>query len=147
MGLPGNFHDEADGHAGVLVGAAEGVHDVEALVAAKLLLGQVAHDFPGLLGHGMVVVLVALGGPPDGVLGVLVHDDVLVLGGTAGVDAGHDVHGAQLGLNTHVIAGEGGVHLGLVQVLVGGVVDDFGGAGNAVLGQIDIRHNASYLFR
>ena len=46
--LPGHFHDEADGHAGVLVGAAEGIHDEQALVG-QLLLGDVLHGSPGLL--------------------------------------------------------------------------------------------------
>ena len=44
----------------------------------------------------MVVVLIGLGGPPHGVLGVIVDDDILVFGGAAGVDAGHNVDGAEL---------------------------------------------------
>ena len=34
--LPCDLHDEADGHAGVVVGAAEGVHDVQLLVGQLL---------------------------------------------------------------------------------------------------------------
>ncbi len=139
VGLPGHLHDEADGHAGVGVGAAEGVHHVQLLVG-ELLLGDLLHRSPGLLAGGMVVVLVALGGPPDGVLGVLVHDDELILGGAAGVHAGHDVDGVQLGQLALLVAGQGGVHLVVEQQLVGGIVDDLLGAGDAVAGQIQLLH-------
>ena len=35
--LPGHFHDETHCHAGILVGAAESIHDVQALVGQLLL--------------------------------------------------------------------------------------------------------------
>ena len=113
-------------------GAAEGIDNEQALVA-QLLLGDVLHGRPGLLGHGVVVVLVLVGSPPNGVLGVLVHDDVLVLRRTAGVDAGHNVDSIQFGLLAHFVTGEAGLGLFLVEHLVGRIVDDFRGAGNAVL--------------
>ena len=134
VGLPCHLHDEADGHAGVRVGAAEHVHHVELLVG-QLLDGQVLAGLPGLLGGGLVVVLELVRGPPDGVLGVLVHDDELILRGAAGVDAGHDVDCAQLSQLTLLKALQAGVHLRLEELLVGGVVDDFLDTGNAVLFQ------------
>jgi len=143
--LPGHLHDETDSHAGVLVGAAEGIDDEQALVA-QLLLGDVLHGRPGLLGHGVVVVLVLVAGPPNGVLGVLVHDDVLVLGGTAGVNAGHDIDSAQLGDLALLIAGQLGFGLLLEQHLIRGVMHDLGRAGNAILSQIQICHVYIYLF-
>ena len=143
--LPGHLHDEADSHAGVLVGAAEGIDNEQALVA-QLLLGDVLHGRPGLLGHGVVVVLVLVAGPPNGVLGVLVHDDVLVLGRTAGVNAGHDIDSAQLGDLALLIAGQLGFGLLLEQHLIRGVMHDLGRAGNAILSQIQICHVYIYLF-
>ena len=143
--LPGHLHDEADSHAGVLVGAAESIDDEQALVA-QLLLSDVLHGRPGLLGHGVVVVLVLVAGPPNGVLGVLVHDDVLVLGGTAGVNAGHNIDSAQLGDLALLIAGQFGFGLLLEQHLIRGVMHDLGRAGNAILSQIQICHVYIYLF-
>ncbi len=90
MGLPSDFHDEADRHAGVFVGPAIGVDDEEALVG-KLLKGELVDLVPGLLAHRVVVVGVAWRVPPDGVLAVVVDDEVFVFGGAPGVDAGHDV--------------------------------------------------------
>ncbi len=145
MGLPGDLHHEADGHAGVLVRAAEGVDDVELLVA-ELFLRQIENLGPDFLAHGVVVVLIALAGPPHGVLGVFVHDDVLVLGGAAGVDAGHNVDSAELGQRALVKTLEGGVHLSLKQFLIAGVADDLRRAGNTVLAQINLCHIASILF-
>ncbi len=142
VGLPGHLHDEADGHAGIGVGAAEGIHHKEPL-AGKLLDGDVLYHTPGLFGGGVVVVLVLVGGPPDGVLGVLVHDDELILGGAAGVDAGHDVDGPQLAKLAPLKAGEVLLQLLLEKHFKGGIVDDLCGAGDAVLGQIDLFHDFS----
>ncbi len=47
MGLPCNFHDEADFHAGVLVGTAEAVNDEQTL-AAELLDGEFLKGNPVL---------------------------------------------------------------------------------------------------
>ena len=64
MSLPCNFHDEADLHAGVLVGTAETVDNIE-LLAAELLLGELLADIPGLFGSLVVVVRILRSGPPD----------------------------------------------------------------------------------
>ena len=138
--LPGHFHNETDSHAGVLVCAAESIHNVQALVG-QLLLCDLLHGSPGFLRSGVVVVLVLVAGPPNGVLGVLVHHDELVLGGTAGVDAGHNVHSAQLADLAHFVAFQAGLGLFLEQLLVRGVIHDLGRAGNAVLAQIYLCHN------
>ena len=140
MCLPGHFHDEADGHAGVLVGAAESIHDVQALVG-ELLLGDLLHSFPGFLRCGVVVVLVLVAGPPHGVLGVLVHDDELILGGAAGVDTGHDVDSAQLADLALLVAFQFGLGLLVEQLLVRGIVHDLGRAGDTILAQIQLCHD------
>ena len=88
----------------------------------------------------MVVVLVLVGSPPHGVLGVLVHNDELVLGRTAGVDAGHNVHSTQLADLALFVAFQTGLGLFLEQLLVGGVVHDLSRAGNAILGKIQLCH-------
>ena len=128
VGLPGNLHDEADLHAGVGVRTAETVHHEEAL-SAELLLGEFLYLFPGLLGHLVVVVGITLGGPPDfaglAFLGGLVIDNVLVFGGTAGIDAGHHVDGTQFGDLTLVITFQTGFGLLVVKNLIGRVVKDF----------------------
>ena len=136
VGLPGDLHDEADGHAGVGVGAAVSVDHEEALVA-QLLHRDILDLGPDLLGHGVVVILITVGGPPHGVAGVLVHDDVLVLGRAAGVYAGHDVDGVELGQLADVIAFQLGLGLFREKELVGRVVDDLGAAGDTVFVQIN----------
>ena len=79
VGLPGNFYDEADRHAGVLVGAAEGVHYEQALIR-EFFSCDILDGIPGLDGGGVVIVLILIGSPPDGILGGIVNDDKLVLG-------------------------------------------------------------------
>ena len=132
VSLPCHFHDEADSHPGVGVCAAESVNNVQLLVA-QLLDSQLLDLCPGVLAHGVVVVLVLVGSPPHGVLGVLIHDDVLVFGGAAGVDTGHDVDGIQLGELAHLVASQAGLGFLLEQQFVGRIVDDFGSTGNTVL--------------
>ena len=141
--LPGHLHDEAHGHTSVLVGAAEGVHHEQALVA-QLADSQLLHLGPHILAHRMVIVFISLAGPPNGVLGIIVHDNILVLGRAAGVDAGHHVHGAQLGDLPDLVACQ--LRLGLLceQSLIGRVVDDLGGAGNTVLTQINGHSDYSF---
>ena len=145
VGLPGDFHDEADLHAGVGVGAAETVDDEEAL-AGKLLLGKSLDLFPDLDGHLVVVVRIAFRGPPDfaglAFFGGLVIDNVLVFRGAAGIDAGHDVDRAEFGNLTLVVALQTGLGLLVVEDFVGRVVKDFLDALDPVLGQIEFCHNA-----
>ena len=78
MGLPCHLHDEAHCQAGSLVGTAEGVHHVELLVA-ELLDGNVLYLAPNLLSHGVVVVLILFGGPPNLVVALGIVNDILVL--------------------------------------------------------------------
>ncbi len=139
VSLPCNFHHKADSHAGILVGTAESIHDIQ-LFAAQLLLCSGQDRSPGFLRHGMVVILVAVGGPPDGVLGVFIHNDILVFGRTAGINAGHDIYGTEFGQNTLVIAFQRRVHFVIEKSIIGRIIDDFFGIHNAVLGQINICH-------
>ena len=141
MGLPGHFHDKAHGHAGLGVGAAEHIHHIE-LFPRKGLHRQVLAFLPGLLGSGLVVVGELRGGPPHGVPGVFVHDDEFVLGGAAGVDAGHHIDGPQLRQPALFKAFQPGPGLFFEQSLIGGVAEDLGNAGDAILAQIDVCHGA-----
>ena len=87
--LPGNFHDETDRHAGIL-----SIYNIQLLIR-ELLQSNVLYCLPGLFGSGMVVVLILIGGPPHGVLGILVHNDEFVFGGTSRIDTGHYVNCSQ----------------------------------------------------
>ena len=44
----------------------------------------------------MIVILVFIGGPPYGVLRILIHYNELVFRRTPGVDTSHDIHCAKL---------------------------------------------------
>ena len=78
VSLPSHFDDEADGQSGCFVSAAECVNHIQFL-AAKFLDGDVLHLCPYFFAHGVVVVLVSLGGPPYVVVAFVVVNDVLVL--------------------------------------------------------------------
>ena len=71
---------------------------------------------------------------------------ILVLGGAAGVDAGHDVDGAQLADLALFIAFQAGLGFFFKQHFIRGIVNDFGGTGDAVLLQIQLCHTACNLF-
>ena len=134
--LPCNFHNEAHCHAGILIGAAESVHNEEPL-AGELLSGQILYGSPDFLSHGVVVVGILRSCPPDGVLGVCIHNDVLVLGGTAGVDTSHYVYGIELCESSYIVAGEAFLHFFFEEEFVRRIVDDLGSAGDTILSKID----------
>ncbi len=129
--LPCHFHDEAHCHAGVGVGAAETVDNIEFLVA-ELVDGEGLDGLPCFFAGGFVVVFVFGGCPPHGVLGVFVENDELVFGRAAGVDACHHVHCAELGGYAFLEAFEAGSGFVLEEFVVGGVVDYLSGALDAV---------------
>ena len=140
--LPCDFDDEADRHAGILVGAAECIDDEKTLVGEFLQSERFA-GCPCLLGGRVVVVRILIAGPPDGVLGVFIHNDKFILGRTAGVNAGHDIDSAQLSLDTFVKALKVFVHFFIVKKLIGRVVDDLGYACDTILCQIKICHSST----
>ena len=133
VSLPCHFHDEANGQTGILVGAAESVNNVEGLVG-KLFVGDFLQSVPCLGSDGLVVVLVLVGGPPDGVLRGVVHHEEFIFGGAAGVDTGHNVNGAELGVLAFFKAFETGFGFVDEKLIVGGVVDDLRGSGDPILG-------------
>ena len=133
--LPGHLHDEAYAKTCGGVGAAVAVHHVEHLVA-ELAHGFLAQAVPHFGGYGFVVVLVAVRGPPYGVFGDVVLDEIFILGGAAGVDACHYVHGAEVGDDAFLVACEGRVCLILKQLLVRGIVDNLFYFFDAIFGQI-----------
>ena len=132
MRLPGNFHDEADSHPRILIRPAERVYHVE-LLAGKFLLRDGLELAPGLLACRMVIILVLIGCPPNGVLGILIHDDVFVLGGTTGKFSGHDIDGTKLADLALLIPGKTRLCLLLEQLFIGRIIDNFRSAGNSVL--------------
>ncbi len=140
VSLPSHLHDEANLQARVLVGTAEGIHHVE-LLARELVGGNLLELLPCRLGYGLVVVLILVRSPPDGVLGGLVHHEELILGRTAGVDAGHYVHGAHLGHLTLFKAAQTLLGLLTIELVVGGIVDNLRNAGDAILFQIQLVHS------
>ncbi len=135
MSLPCYLYDEADSQTGLFVCAAESIYYVQVFVA-QLLDSQLFHLCPNVLGHRVVVVLVALGGPPYVVVALCVIHDVFVLRRTAGIDTGHYINSTELGQLTFVITGKSGLGLLCEQILVGGVVGDHTCALNTILGKI-----------
>ena len=144
VGLPCDLHDEADLQTGVLVGAAEGVHDIE-FFARKLLRGDLFQFFPRSFRNGLVVVLIFVRSPPDRIFGRLVHHEELVLGRTARVDARHHVHGAHVGQLALLVAAQPFLGLFAEQLVVGGIVHDLGYARDPVLFQIHFVHSVVLL--
>ena len=137
--LPCNFHYEADSHARIFVCAAERIDDEKTLVG-ELFLSELLNGFPRLLACGVVIVLVTFRGPPNGVLGVVVHNNELILGGAAGVDAGHNVDRAELADLAFLVTLEAGLGLFFEQHLIRRVVNDFRRSRDTVLGEIDLLH-------
>ncbi len=145
VSLPCNFHNEAHCHTSVFVCTAEAVNDVEFLVA-ELIDCDLFDSFPSFLACGLVVVFVSLGCPPNGVLGVLVHYDEFVFGRAAGVDAGHYVYSTKFGDFAFLVAFKRGFGLFVKKLIVGGVVHDFGGAVDTILGKRGLDLGQTLLF-
>ena len=135
MRLPGYFHNEADGHAGVPVGAAESVHHKQPLTA-QLLHSQVFHLCPDVFAHDMVIVGILGCCPPNRVFRIFIHDNVFVLGGTARVNTRHDIHRVQFCKLTLFIPFQTRLHFLFVQEFVRRIVDNLRCAGDTILFQI-----------
>ena len=108
MCLPSYFYDETDCHTGILVCAAECVNNEQSLVG-KFLLSQFLNSLPCFLGSGVVVVLVFIGGPPYGILGIFIHYDELIFRRAAGVDTCHYIDSAELADSALFIAFQAGL--------------------------------------
>ena len=144
MRLPGNLDDEANGHTRILVCAAECVDDEQSLVG-EFFYGDIFDCFPRLLRCGMVVVFILVGSPPNGVFGVVVHNDKFVLGRATCINARHNVDSAEFADLSFFVAFESRICFLLEKHLVGRIVDHFGSAGDAVLCQVDVFHNIPLL--
>ena len=81
----------------------------------------------------MVVVRILRSVPPYGVLRGLVHNDVLVLRGTSGVDTSHNVDCTELGLLTFLITGKLRSCLLIEENFIRWVVKDFFYTFNSIL--------------
>ena len=78
MRLPGHFGDETDGKTSIRVRTTEGV-DNEQTFAGKLPGHQAFQMLPGFRRERFVVVLTfAFVGPPEGIAGSIVTDDILI---------------------------------------------------------------------
>ena len=88
MRLPSHFHDEANCHTRIFIGSAESIYHIQLLIG-KLLLRNFLDRLPSLLTGRMVVILVFLGGPPNGILGILILYDKFVFRRTTGINACH----------------------------------------------------------
>ena len=93
----------------------------------------------------MVVILVLVGSPPYGVLRVLVHDNVLVLRGTSGVDTGHYIDGTEFGHLTFLVTLESRFGLFIVENLVRWVVKNFLDVLYTIFAQIHLWHNTEFV--
>ncbi|MNC13519.1 hypothetical protein D3C75_612700 [compost metagenome] len=124
MRLPGDFGDEANGKAGIGVGAAESINDEQTLTG-KLLGDEGFQMLPGLWGDRFVVVLpFAIVRPPQGVAGGVVTDNVFILRRTAGKDTGVYSDCARVRQYTALVSFQCWIELLLIQRSVIGVIDD-----------------------
>ncbi len=139
VSLPCHFHDEAHAEACGGVGSAENIYHVEGFVA-ELLHRFLAQPVPYLGRDGLVVVLIAVGGPPYRILRHLVLYKVFVLRGTAGVFACEYVHGAECGQIPLLVAFEARVEFCLIEIVVRWIVDDSGHILDPVPGKIQCCH-------
>ena len=87
----------------------------------------------------MVVVLVSVRTSTTRCRGGVIHDDELIRG-TAGIDAGHYVHGAQLADLTLFVALKAGFGLFLKEHFVRRIVDDLGRPSDTILRKINVSH-------
>ena len=146
MSLPSNLDDETDSHARIFVGAAETIDDIQLILVGQLLLGRLLGSFPHLLRSRMVIIRILLGVPPNRVLGLLIHDDVLVLRGTAREFTRLHIDSTELGNLANLIARQTRFRLFLEEHLIGRIVEDFLDTSDAILTQIDICHFTFNLF-
>ncbi len=88
----------------------------------------------------MVVVLIFVGSPPYRVLGVLIHNDELILRRTSCVYAGKNINCTELAHLADFIACKAGLGLFFKQSLVRRIVDNLCRAGDTILGKINCCH-------
>ena len=103
MCLPSNFYDEADSHAGVFVGTAESIYNVEFLVG-QFLFSDFFQSVPGFRRSSVVIVVIILGIPPNSVMGSLIVNDEFIFRRTAGENTSLYVNSAQFGNLTLFVA-------------------------------------------
>ena len=131
MCLPSNFYDETDCHTGIFVRSAERVYDIELLVG-KLFERDILNRFPRFLRCGMVIVLVFIRSPPDGIFGIFVYDDEFVFRRTTRVNTRHNVDGAEFADLTFFIAFERRIRFGFEKLFIRRIMNNFFNAGYTV---------------
>ena len=142
MCLPSYFHDETDSHSGIFVSAAESIY-YEKSLAGKLFDSEFLTSIPCFLSCRMVIIGIFGSVPPNGILGLVIHNDELVFRRTAGVNTCHNVNCSELGNLSLVIAGKLRLKLFVVKSIVIGIVNNLSYAGDPILGKIDVCHTFS----
>ncbi len=145
VSLPCYFHDEANSHAGVLVGTAETVYNIE-FFAGEFVKGESLASVPSFLRGFLVVVGIFGSSPPYGVFALFVENDEFVFRRAAGVYAGHHVYRTEFGSYAFFESFESRKGFLLEEFFVGGVVHHFGGTFDAVLSQIGFDFSYTGLF-
>ena len=131
VSLPCNLDDETDCHTGIFVRSAERVYDIKFL-AGKLFERDILNRFPRFLRCGMVIVLVFVRSPPDGVFGIIVYDDEFVFRRTTRVNTRHNVDGAEFADLTFFITFERRICFGFEKLFIRRIVNNFLNAGYTV---------------
>ena len=145
VSLPSNLNDEAYSHARILVGAAESIDNIELLVG-ELFLGDFFASFPSLFRRAVVIVMISLRIPPNGVMGGLIIDDEFIFWGTAREDTRLDVYCTELRNLADFKTSQTFFGLFLEQRLIRRVVKNFRRARDSILSKIDVCHFTFNLF-
>ena len=95
--LPGNLHDKTHCKPGIFVSPAESVYHKQAL-AGQLISNRCAQIIPDLLIDCLIIVAPLIG-PPQGIAGLIVFDDILVFRGTTRKLTGINGYGAEISQN------------------------------------------------
>ena len=95
VSLPCHLNDKAHLHACIFVGTAEAIYDKKTLIG-QLFLCNLFHSSPCFLACTVIIVVIFLRIPPNGIVWSLVIHDKLVLRWATCVDTCHDIDGAEL---------------------------------------------------
>ena len=132
VSLPGDFDDETYSHTSVFVRAAESVYHEQTLVR-KFFYRERFNGVPRFFRGGVVVVLVRVGRPPNGVFGVVVYYDKFIFGRTTGINTRHNVYCTEFAYLTFFVTGKGRIGFFFEKKFVRRIVNYFFNARDAVL--------------
>ena len=98
----------------------------------ELFLRDLLYSSPSLFAGWMVVIFIGRSSPPDSILGVFIHDNEFVLRRASGENTGHDINRIEFGELPDIKAFQPGLCFLFKQEFVGGVMNDFSCAENAI---------------